>query len=170
MVDGATLERLCGRKSTGGSNPPPSAKHFSLILLAGQLSLHQCASISSSDLPVVSGTRRQMMNRYGTHIAAKKKNVPDEPSVAMHHGVNCPIRYVPTHSAKLATDIATPPPPHCEISQRDTTLDVPAMLMAFLAVPAKRQSENTNGGVGFPENAPLSGEMVFGQNAETHAA
>ena len=26
MVDGATLERLCGRKSTGGSNPPPSAK------------------------------------------------------------------------------------------------------------------------------------------------
>ena len=25
MVDGATLERLCGRKSTGGSNPPPSA-------------------------------------------------------------------------------------------------------------------------------------------------
>ncbi len=26
VVDGATLERLCGRKSTGGSNPPPSAK------------------------------------------------------------------------------------------------------------------------------------------------
>ena len=25
VVDGATLERLCGRKSTGGSNPPPSA-------------------------------------------------------------------------------------------------------------------------------------------------
>ncbi len=30
MVDGATLERLCGRKSTGGSNPPPSASHFYL--------------------------------------------------------------------------------------------------------------------------------------------
>ena len=28
MVDGATLERLCGRKSTGGSNPPPSANEF----------------------------------------------------------------------------------------------------------------------------------------------
>ena len=26
VVDGATLERLCGRKSTGGSNPPLSAK------------------------------------------------------------------------------------------------------------------------------------------------
>ena len=25
VVDGATLERLCGRKSTGGSNPPLSA-------------------------------------------------------------------------------------------------------------------------------------------------
>ena len=33
MVDGATLERLCGRKSTGGSNPPPSANCFRLILL-----------------------------------------------------------------------------------------------------------------------------------------
>ena len=30
MVDGATLERLCGRKSTGGSNPPPSATVFNL--------------------------------------------------------------------------------------------------------------------------------------------
>ena len=28
MVDGATLERLCGRKSTGGSNPPLSAIVF----------------------------------------------------------------------------------------------------------------------------------------------
>ena len=34
VVDGATLERLCGRKSTGGSNPPPSASQFSLILLS----------------------------------------------------------------------------------------------------------------------------------------
>ena len=25
VVDGATLERLCGGNSTGGSNPPPSA-------------------------------------------------------------------------------------------------------------------------------------------------
>ena len=25
VVDGATLERLCGRKSTAGSNPAPSA-------------------------------------------------------------------------------------------------------------------------------------------------
>ena len=32
MVDGATLERLCGRKSTGGSNPPPSASIFRLCL------------------------------------------------------------------------------------------------------------------------------------------
>ena len=35
VVDGATLERLCGRKSTGGSNPPPSANAKGLILLAG---------------------------------------------------------------------------------------------------------------------------------------
>ena len=39
MVDGATLERLCGRKSTGGSNPPPSAKPITMkrdvYILAG---------------------------------------------------------------------------------------------------------------------------------------
>ena len=34
VVDGATLERLCGRKSTGGSNPPPSASLPKLPLLA----------------------------------------------------------------------------------------------------------------------------------------
>ncbi len=28
MVDGATLERLCGGNSTGGSNPPLSANVF----------------------------------------------------------------------------------------------------------------------------------------------
>ena len=34
MVDGATLERLCGRKSTGGSNPPPSASNCLTCQLA----------------------------------------------------------------------------------------------------------------------------------------
>ena len=33
VVDGATLERLSGGNSTGGSNPPPSASDFHLILL-----------------------------------------------------------------------------------------------------------------------------------------
>ena len=37
VVDGATLERLCGRKSTGGSNPPPSA---SPLKLANALALN----------------------------------------------------------------------------------------------------------------------------------
>ena len=37
VVDGATLERLCGRKSTGGSNPPPSASVKCLILAAGMV-------------------------------------------------------------------------------------------------------------------------------------
>ncbi len=32
MVDGATLERLCGGNSTGGSNPPLSATFFSIVL------------------------------------------------------------------------------------------------------------------------------------------
>ena len=36
VVDGATLERLCGRKSTGGSNPPPSAKLFFGIIPADE--------------------------------------------------------------------------------------------------------------------------------------
>lgn len=59
----------------------------------------------------MSGTRRQMMKRYGRHIAAKKKNVPDDPSVAMHQGVNCPIMNVPTQSERPAIDIATPRSP-----------------------------------------------------------
>ena len=51
MVDGATLERLCGRKSTGGSNPPPSASEKSdmtlpqrvaLIVKRGLALLHPC--------------------------------------------------------------------------------------------------------------------------------
>lgn len=36
VVDGATLERLCGRKSTGGSNPPPSA-HVAYRVLEGAI-------------------------------------------------------------------------------------------------------------------------------------
>ncbi len=42
MVDGATLERLCGRKSTGGSNPPPSASFMKIdrsILPPGRIGI-----------------------------------------------------------------------------------------------------------------------------------
>ena len=44
MVDGATLERLCGRKSTAGSNPAPTASPFQMrvnnrILPSGRIGL-----------------------------------------------------------------------------------------------------------------------------------
>ena len=42
MVDGATLERLCGRKSTGGSNPPPPPAKLKInraILPPGRIGL-----------------------------------------------------------------------------------------------------------------------------------
>ena len=59
VVDGATLERLCGRKSTGGSNPPPSASVFPLILLDGNrlLGCNHCRDFVET-LRVTSSRRR----------------------------------------------------------------------------------------------------------------
>ena len=52
MVDGATLERLCGRKSTGGSNPPPSAslmKCPEILAPAGDFTCLQAAIDAGAD-------------------------------------------------------------------------------------------------------------------------
>ncbi len=66
------------------------------------------SSICSSDRPVVSGTKKRMIIIYGTHMAAKSRNVPAGVSSASSHGVSCPIRYVPIHSENPAIDMARP--------------------------------------------------------------
>ena len=45
---------------------------------------------------------------YGTHITAKKKNVPAGVSEDNITGVSCPIRNVPIQSDNPAIDIAAP--------------------------------------------------------------
>lgn len=49
-----------------------------------------------------------MMSMYGTHITAKSTNVPAGDSVDSIHGVSCPMRYVPIHSASPAMLMASP--------------------------------------------------------------
>jgi len=64
--------------------------------------------MSSSDLPVVSGTNFQVMYIYGRHIRPNSQKTPAGDNVVISQGVNCPIRKVPIHNEKPAADMANP--------------------------------------------------------------
>ena len=57
---------------------------------------------------MVSGTHFHIISIYGTHIAAKSRNVPAGVISESSTGVSCPMRNVPIHRAKPATDMASP--------------------------------------------------------------
>ncbi len=78
--------------------------------------------MSSSDLPVVSGTSFQVMYRYGIHINPNNQKTPADDKVVINQGVNCPIRKVPIHSENPAADMANPRTRAGYISESNTQI------------------------------------------------